>query len=258
MRKIWVIGIGTGNPDHLTLQAVRALGQLDVVFVLDKGREKADLLGLRKLICERYIRDKPYRVVELADPVRDPSIADYNERVERWHEQRAQLYEDALAAELGEHESAGILAWGDPSLYDSTLRLLERLQRRAAVPFEYAVIPGITSVAALAASHRITLQRIGGSLLITTGRKLAERGFPADIDDVVVMLDGECAFRHVASAGLQIYWGAYLGSPDEIVLSGALSEVCERLIALRSAARERHGWIMDIYLLRRHSQRGSA
>lgn len=250
MRRILVIGIGTGNPDHLTMQAAEGLSQLDVVFVMDKGRDKEDLVGLRKLLCERYIRAKPYRVVELADPLRDERIADYAQRVARWHEQRATLYEAALRA-LGEHETAGILAWGDPSLYDSTLRLLERLQRRAAVPFDYAVIPGITSLAALAASHRIPLHRVGGSLLITTGRKLAEGGFPNEADDVVVMLDGECVFDKLPSDGLEIFWGAYLGSPDEVILSGKLADVREQIGKLRSAARARHGWIMDIYYLRR-------
>ena len=250
MRRILVIGIGTGNPDHLTMQAAEAISQLDVVFVMDKGRDKEDLVGLRKLLCERYIRAKPYRVVELADPVRDERIADYAQRVERWHEQRVALYEESLRA-LGEHETAGILAWGDPSLYDSTLRLLERLQRRAAVSFEYTVVPGITSLSALAASHRIPLHRVGGSLLITTGRKLTERGFPSEADDVVVMLDGDCAFHKLPSEGLEIFWGAYLGSPDEIILSGKLSDVREQICKVRSEARERHGWIMDIYYLRR-------
>ena len=235
MRRILVIGIGAGDPDHVTVQATRALNQLDVVFVMDKGRDKQDLVGLRKLLCERYIQ-RPYRVVELADPVRDPAITDYQTRVERWHEERVALYESTITRELGESECAGILAWGDPSLYDSTLRLLEKLRERAAFPFEYTVIPGITSLSALTASHSIPLNRIGGS------------------DDVVVMLDGEHAFQKIPADGIEIYWGAYLGTQDEILLSGKLSDIAEDIAKARTSARASHGWIMDIYLLRRSAR----
>jgi precorrin-6A synthase len=251
VRKISVIGIGAGNPDHLTVQAMAALRQLDVVFVLDKGREKEDLAGLRKLLCERYLQDKPHRVLELVDPVRDPQIADYSARVAHWHEQRVALYEAALRDQLGEDERAGILVWGDPSLYDSTLRLIERLQARAAIAFEYEVIPGVTSLSALAASHRITLNRIGGSVWITTGRKLCEAGLPELATDVVVMLDADCAFLKLPPTGLEIYWGAYLGTPHEILRAGPLCAVGDELAKVRSAARAQHGWIMDIYLLRK-------
>ena len=39
--------------------------------------------------------------------------------------------------------------WGDPSLYDSTLRIIERIIARGRVVFEYEVIPGISSIQAL-------------------------------------------------------------------------------------------------------------
>src|SRR5690606_33062307 len=37
---ITVIGIGTGNPQHLTLEAIAALEAADIVLVPDKGDEK--------------------------------------------------------------------------------------------------------------------------------------------------------------------------------------------------------------------------
>lgn len=248
MRKVFVIGIGAGNPDHLTVQAIDALRRLDVVFVMNKGPQKEDLAGLRKLLCERYLSDKTYRVVEIVDPTRDPAIADYKTRVEHWHEQRVSLYEAAMRRELAEEQCAGILVWGDPSLYDSTLRLIDRLKLRDTVAFEYQVIPGITSVSALAASHRIPLHRIAGSVLITTGRKLSE-GWPEHAQDVVVMLDGECAFQKIAPEGIDIYWGAYLGTRSELLIAGKLSEKSAEIARVRTEARAEHGWIMDIYLL---------
>ena len=64
------------------------------------------------------------------------------------------------------------------------------------------------------------------------------------------MLDGQTAFLN-ADPDLHIFWGAYLGTPDEIVISGRLGEIRDQIAETRKAARERHGWIMDTYLLRK-------
>jgi len=113
------------------------------------------------------------------------------------------------------------------------------------------VVPGITSIQALCAAHALPLNDIGEPFLVTTGRRLREGGWPQGVDTVVVMLDGGTAFQSLDPAGLDIWWGAYLGMPDQIVMSGALAEVGPRIAALRQQARERHGWIMDSYILKR-------
>ena len=91
MRKVFIIGIGAGDPDYITVQAINALNQVDVFFVMDKGDEKQDLVRLRKDICERHIKDKSYRIAEVPDPPRDRSAASYEPAVQAWHEQRAAL-----------------------------------------------------------------------------------------------------------------------------------------------------------------------
>jgi precorrin-6A synthase len=254
MRKVYAIGIGTGNPDHLTVQAINALNRASVVFLLDKGDEKADLATLRREICERYIERQPYRVVELEDTRRDPNVPSYEARVEQWHERRLALYERAIAEELSDDAAGAILVWGDPSLYDSTLRLLEAVRRRGHVAFEYEVIPGISSPQVLAARHKITLNRIGGAVQLTTGRRLGTAS-AEQLDDVLVMLDGDCAFSKIPDADLDIYWGAYLGTEHELLISGPLAECKGEIERVRSAARARHGWIMDTYLLRKNPAR---
>jgi precorrin-6A synthase len=250
MKKVLIIGIGAGNPDHVTVQAINALNDVDVFFVMDKGKEKEELVRLRKEICDRYIKDKSYRTIEAADPPRDRQAASYESAVGSWHEQRADLYERLIGEELGDGECGAFLVWGDPSLYDGTLRIIERIIARGTVSFEYDVIPGISSIQALAAKHRIALNRIGKSILITTGRRIAE-GLPNNADDVVVMLDADCAFKSVSEPAMDIYWGAYLGTEDEILVSGNLRELAEDIERMRSEAKARKGWIMDTYLLRR-------
>ncbi|WP_031043982.1 precorrin-6A synthase (deacetylating) [Streptomyces sp. NRRL F-5650] len=253
MRTIHVIGIGAGDPEQLTLQAVRALRSTDVFFVLDKGEAKADLVRLRRDMLETHLPEGTYRVVEARDPERDRGAggAAYSPAVGDWRSARAGIYERLIAEELGEDESGAFLVWGDPALYDSTLGILEEILERGTVAFEYDVVPGISSVSSLAARHRTGLNRVARPVQITTGRRLAE-GFPEEADDVVVMLDAHQTFRRFADQDIDIYWGAYLGTPDEILDSGPIAEAAPRIERLRAEARERKGWIMDTYLLRRN------
>jgi precorrin-6A synthase len=250
MRKILIIGMGAGHPEHITIQAINALQRVDVLFVTDKGPDKEDLARLRREICARYVPERPLRTLVIQDPERERNPADYHAAVALWHEQRARIYEALFTEQLGENQCGAFLVWGDPSLYDSTIRIVEQIAARGAVEFQYEVIPGITSIQALTAAHRIALNQIGAPLQITTGRRLAAQPQPLSTD-AVVLLDGECAFKSLTGDGLQIYWGAYLGTPDEILLSGPLGEISATIQQTRAAARQRKGWIMDTYLIRK-------
>lgn len=244
-RHIHVIGIGAGDLDHVTVQAIEALNDTQVFFAMDKGEAKSDLIALRREICTRFIREPGYRFVELPDPKR-VSEGDYREAVADWHAERTTIWAQAIATELGPDGVGAFLAWGDPSLYDSTLRILDAISKQAAVEFTYDVIPGITAVQALTARHRIPLNDVGEPVLITTGRQLRRHGLSGS---AVVMLDADCTFA-ICPADTRIWWGAYLGTDDELLVAGTVGEVGARIAALRSQARQRHGWIMDTYLLR--------
>jgi len=250
MKKVFIIGIGAGNPDYITVQAIKALNAVDVFFVIDKGHEKDELVRLRKDICKRHIENKSFRIVEAADPPRDRTPASYEGAVRTWHEQRAGIYERLIADKLDDGECGAFLVWGDPSLYDSTLRIIEQVLARGKVAFDYEVIPGISAVQALAARHRIALNRIGRPVHITTGRKLAA-GLPGGADDVIVMLDADCSFKAIDDPGIDIYWGAYIGTEDEILVAGDLRERAGEIERMRAQAKARKGWVMDTYLLRR-------
>ncbi|WP_199546032.1 precorrin-6A synthase (deacetylating) [Streptomyces sp. N35] len=252
MRTIHVIGIGAGDPDHLTLQAVKAMRATDVFFLLDKGEVKADLTDLRRAMLAEHLPQGSYRVVEARDPERDRRAGGtaYAPAVDDWRSRRAEIYEALIAEELGADETGAFLVWGDPSLYDSTLGILDEILEQGRTDFTYEVVPGISSVSALVAKHRTGLNRVARPVQITTGRRLAQ-GFPEGVDDVVVMLDAHQSFRAYAEEDLEIFWGAYLGTPDEILVAGPIAEAGPRIEELRAAARERKGWIMDTYLLRR-------
>lgn len=241
-----LIGIGTGNPDHLTRQAERAINAQDLILIPRKGAGKDDLAGLRRAICEAVITREGVRLAEFNLPTRDPATADYRQRVEDWHDAIAEVWAETIAAHPGA-ERAGLLVWGDPSLYDSTLRIAARLSPAPRIE----VVPGITSLQALTAAHAIPLNEIGAPFQVTTGRRLRAEGWPRGVATVAVMLDGGCAFEVLPGADYNIWWGAYVGMAEEITCAGRLDQVAGRIAEMRAEARAAHGWIMDIYVLRR-------
>jgi precorrin-6A synthase len=248
VKHIYLIGIGTGNPEHLTIQAINAMNAADVIFIPTKGKKKEELAEVRRDICERYLRRAGSRIVEFAVPQRTTANRTYAGSVDQWHAAIAETYHQ-LIDDMAEQETAAFLVWGDPSLYDSTIRIIERVKKAGAADFDFSVIPGITSVQALAASHRIAINLVGKAVEITTGRRLlTDRG---NAESTVVMLDGEQAFSKLDEPDTEIFWAAYLGTKDEIIRSGRLGEVGDDILKARAEARERHGWIMDIYLLRK-------
>lgn len=246
MIDLCLIGIGTGNPDHVTMEARKAIAEADLIIIPRKGDEKSDLADLRHQICDDILGPNAPNIAEFDLPVRDPSIP-YLERVDRWHDTIAEVWHKTILAHRPLGGRVALLIWGDPSLYDSSLRIASRLEPAPKI----RVIAGITSLQALTAAHAIPINEIGKPYMVTTGRQLRENGWPHGVDTIAVMLDGDCAFQHLAPEGIEIFWGAYLGMPNQIIASGPLSEMSQRIIETRAKAREEHGWLMDIYILKR-------
>lgn len=242
MTELWLIGIGTGNPEHVTLQGRRALREAAVVLIPRKGAAKEDLAELRLGI----LRDSgsQARVIPFEMPVRDETLP-YAERVERWHDEIAARW--MVALEGAPEGPVALLVWGDPGLYDSTLRIAARLKGDVTV----TVVPGVTALQALTSAHAIPFNTVNGAVVVTTGRRLRDFGWPEGAGTVVVMLDGACSFQSLDPQGISIWWGGFLGMPEQVLEAGPLAETAPRIVAKRAEARAEHGWIMDTYLMRR-------
>ncbi|WFU14757.1 precorrin-6A synthase (deacetylating) [Bradyrhizobium sp. CB3481] len=249
MLTLSLIGIGCGDPEQLTFAAVRVINAADLVLIPRKGAAKSDLAELRRTICAQVLNNDRTRIAEFVMPVRDAGQEDYRKSVDEWHAALAATWSQEFAQHLGSEGRVALLIWGDPSLYDSSLRIARRLDPLPAIE----VVPGITSIQALCAAHSLPLNDIGEPFLVTTGRRLREGGWPYGTNTVVVMLDRSAAFQSLDPAGLYIWWGAYIGMREEITMSGALADVGPSIVAVRQQARERHGWIMDSYILKRGS-----
>lgn len=257
-RRIHVVGIGAGSPEHVTAQAAAALAEVDVFLVADKGETKDELIALRRAICERFIpAGHGYEIVAVPDPRRGPdaqrSGAEYTQGVRDWHAARTDAYVEVIEA-LPAGAVVGFLVWGDPAFYDSTIRVVDAIGER--LPTEVSVVPGISAFQALAAAHGVVLHRIGEPVHITTGRRLigewrAARAAGVELGTVVVMLDGHLACRELVAEepDVVIRWGAYVGMAQQELRSGRLGDVVDEIAMLRDRLRAEHGWVMDVYAL---------
>ncbi|MEM8578189.1 MAG: precorrin-6A synthase (deacetylating) [Pseudomonadota bacterium] len=242
MTELWLIGIGTGHPQHITLEGQEALRRAAAILLPRKGTGKEDLAHLREAIIADA--GASARVIPFQMPVRDEALP-YAARVEAWHDAIAARWVDAL--QTAPEGPVALLIWGDPGLYDSTLRIAARLDPAPKV----RVIPGITSLQALTAAHAIPFNTVNGAVTVTTGRQLRDHGWPQGAETLVVMLDGQCSFQGLEPDGTHIWWGAFLGMPEQVLEAGPLADATPHILRTRHAARAAHGWIMDTYLLRR-------
>ncbi|WGL51262.1 precorrin 6A synthase [Nocardioides sp. BP30] len=234
-----VIGFGMG-PQHVTPEAADALRSCDYVLAAAKGAEDP-LLAIRRAVCEQYGAE----LVAVPDPERDrdaattTATAGYDRAVRAWHTARVESYRAVLEERGG---TAGFLVWGDPALYDSTIRVVEQL----GLPFD--VIPGISAPQLLAARHRMVLHEVGRPVHLTTARRLRE-DIAAGQRNLVVMLGSAPDLEGLED--WQVWYGANLGAPGEQLAAGRLGDVGEASLRVaREHARAIDGWVMDLYLLR--------
>lgn len=240
MTHVHVVGLGMG-PQHLTAEGAAALAGSDYVVAVRKD-EHDELLEVRR----RVATDHGLDLVEVVDAERDRADpADYPGAVAAWHAARADAWARVLGARGG---TATYLVWGDPSLYDSTLRVLDRAAERT--PLSWDVVPGISAPQVLAARHRVVLHEVGQPVHLTTARRLAE-DVAAGQRNLVVMLGSGASLDGLAALpDWSIWWGANLGAPGERLVAGRVGDVLGSVHAARAAARAEAGWVMDCFLLR--------
>ncbi|WP_170329390.1 precorrin-6A synthase (deacetylating) [Ruegeria arenilitoris] len=247
MYDLTLIGIGTGNPDHVTFQGAQAIRDADLILIPRKGENKADLAGLREEIIGT-VTDTPTQIAYFDIPKRR-SDDGYLRGVDEWHDAIALRWHEAIQAHP-EAQHVALLIWGDPSLYDSSLRIASRLDPQP----KTRVIPGITALQALTAAHAIPINDLGAPYVVTTGRRIRDEGWPVNASKVAVMLDGECSFQDLKMQDYDIWWGAYVGMKEELLIKGPLTDVAQQILDTRASARADHGWIMDIYLLQKRTE----
>lgn len=131
--KLWGVGVGPGDPELLTVKAVRVLREADVVIVPDAS--SGDKVALN--IAKDYLKDKQIQFVK-TPMVRDKAVMDAA------HEAAA----DTICALLDEGKQVAFLTLGDPAIYSTYMYIHQKVLNRGYV---VEVVPGIPSFCAAAA-----------------------------------------------------------------------------------------------------------
>ena len=129
--ELFLVGVGTGNPAHITLQAIEQLKSADIIIIPRKENSKSDLADLRYDICNKILGEECPQLFEFDLPTRNNKQI-YLKAVEEWHETIAKTWiaciKKAQQVLRKPVKSVGLLIWGDPSLYDSSIRIAKRLK----------------------------------------------------------------------------------------------------------------------------------
>ena len=166
---LWIVGVGPGDPELITLKAVRTLRAADEIALADSGAESAV-----EKIAGRYWPGKP--VLRLRMPM--------NAQSDGWceaHEAAARL----LLARLNAGVRVAYPVLGDPSLYATSAYLLPLIAPHH--PCE--VIPGVPAMCAAAAMTGAALAVGRQKLTVLPGLKRDE---PLPEGNVVILKAGKC------------------------------------------------------------------
>lgn len=204
--RLYGIGVGPGDPELMTLKAVRILAAAPVVAypAPDSGESTA------RAIANRFIRPCQTEIA-IRIPMRPGAVP-------------AEIY-DAAASEIAAHLEAGrdvaVLCEGDPFFYGSFMYLHDRLAGR----FASTVVPGVSSLTACAAAGGRPLVRRDGALAVLPAT-LADadlEGRLRDCDSAAILKIGRHLPRlrtlldRLGLTGRAIYV-EYASRPDEKVL----------------------------------------
>jgi len=142
--KLYVIGIGPGDPELMTLKAVRILKEVPCIFV-PKGREEGSSLALS--IVQKALTLDSKEIAELHFPMMKTSgnAESKSELDTKWNQAA-----EAVLAKLDKGMDAAFITIGDPGIYSTFFYLYERLlERKPSLAIE--IVPGISSINASAA-----------------------------------------------------------------------------------------------------------
>ena len=154
--KLYGVGVGPGDPELLTLKAVRVLREADVVLVPDSV--KADKTALH--IASAYLQNKTVETVT-TPMVRDKAVVDaaYTAAADR------------ICALLDQGRQVAFLTLGDPTVYSTYMYIHEKVLARG---YDVEVVPGVPSFCAAAARLNLSLCQGSEPLLIVPASHGAE------------------------------------------------------------------------------------
>jgi precorrin-2/cobalt-factor-2 C20-methyltransferase len=139
---LYAVGVGPGDPELLTLKAVRVLREADVIAV-PKGREEGRSMALS--IIEKAVPLNGKEIIELHFPM-----------VKELSPEALQPQAERVLSLVREKKDVAFVTLGDPTLYSTFFHLYESILRIDG-RIRAEIIPGVSSINASAARAGISL-----------------------------------------------------------------------------------------------------
>ena len=138
------IGVGPGDPDLLTVKAVKTLNEVDVICAPKSSKSKP---SVALSIIDPVLNDRESKY-ETLEPL-FPMIEDKNELQKYWADAAQVIIE-----KLNKGMDVAFITLGDPSVYSTFSYVFKIIE---GIDFETMIIPGITSFTGCAASAKMQL-----------------------------------------------------------------------------------------------------
>jgi len=170
--RLYVVGVGPGDPELLTLKASRILGEVGCICV-PKGKEEGTSLALS--IAEEAVSLEGKEIVEIYFPMIKTAGASSGDELDT---QWAGAV-DTLLHRLGRGVDVAFITIGDPCVYSTFFSIFDRLLSRSP-GLSIEIVPGISSINAAAARAIVPLG-LGDERIA-----ILPANYPGDLDDVLL------------------------------------------------------------------------
>ncbi len=193
--KLYAVGVGPGDPDLMTLKAIKTIKNADCIACPESHGEPGVAYGIAKEAVPE-ITSKELLLLEF--PMRKDDLSDSHKKAA-----------EQIIHYLSSGKNVAFLTLGDPGIYSTFYHVAGMIKEQG---YEIEIISGITSFSAASAMLKLPLSLGDESLMITSGKYCEFEG------TLVIMKAGkklkeikEKAFAH----NKYIYLVENIGMPDE-------------------------------------------
>ncbi len=193
--KLNVIGIGPGDPELLTLKAVRVIKECPALCV-PKGREEGSSLALS--IVEKAIDLDGKEIIEAHFPMVKTIKQGQGARGKGQEDLDAKWNQtvEAILSRLKEGQNVAFLTLGDPTIYSTFYYLYDRLIKlNPGLAIE--IIPGVSSINASAARAKISMGLADEKIAILPANYMGNIRSALETFDTVVLMKVHKVFDEV-------------------------------------------------------------
>jgi len=172
--KVYAVGVGPGDPELVTVKAAKLLSEAGVVVVPFSSNKVA---SLAERVISPYVRGK---IVRVKLPMR--------REVE---EEELNTIANSLCSELKDFKEAVYVTLGDPTLYSTVFRLIDRMPCME----EKELVPGVTSFTACASRASMSLALGGDAVAVVPADRRDVLSKAVGVFETIVIMKGSMGLR---------------------------------------------------------------